>query len=660
MRTVSAFLGLAILLFLGLPTPTAAQGAGNRRSAPEVARGGLTIAEQATLQRELHEEITAIVPPGVAHTPVRVDLTPKDLDDLAEPFPSGTAPLRIGVVKSVPSPVGKPFGKAFNHGVGQQSVDGSFVWALTVTSPGAHAIRVHFTGFSLPENTDMFFLGPNGQAHGSYVGKGRSGGGDFWTRSIASDTGTVVLHYTGDTPAADRPKMSFAISDVGHIRGRPPRPQEQSHDTWPCSDNADCVVDVNCLNTGPAAQAEDAVAKMEWIQGPFIYTCSGGLLNDTDTGTQIPYFLTANHCLNSSNSSLETFFNYTTDDCDGICPDSLVTGGTPSAASTVGATVQATGSVGDFTLLTLDEAPPAGAMFLGWNNAPVDSIDGAHLYRISNPNFGPQAYSEHDIEASGPECSTWPRGQRIYSVDITGATMGGSSGSPVVNEAGEVVGQLSGCCGFNCGDVCDSANNWTVDGALAFYWDSVSEYLDPQDGCSSDAECDDGSFCTGTETCFGGSCQSSGDPCAGGDACNESTDTCDAAACDNDGTCEAGEDCSNCPNDCRQKTNGNPNSRYCCDGDLPNCGDSRCSESGWSCGGGGGCTTGADCDDGQFCNGAETCSGGSCQSGSDPCPDQGCDEGDDQCVSCSGNRASCSSASNCCSGNCKSGTCRGN
>ena len=192
--------------------------------------------------------------------------------------------------------------------------------------------------------------------------------------------------------------------------------------------------------------------------------------------------------------------------------------------------------------------------------------------------------------------------------------MGGSSGSPVVNSAGEVVGQLSGCCGFNCANECDAANNWTVDGAFAAYWTQVSDFLDPQVG-----------------------------------------------ACDNDGACEAGEDCYNCPNDCRQKTNGSPSSRYCCDGDLTDCGDTRCNESGWTCGdGGGGCTSDPECDDGQFCNGAETCSGTSCQGGSDPCPGQGCDEGTDQCVSCSPGKDPCSVNSDCCSNNCKRGECKGN
>ncbi|HXV77090.1 MAG TPA: serine protease [Candidatus Polarisedimenticolaceae bacterium] len=633
-----------------------------KRVGAERARHGLTVEQRIEQQRALNQQISPLVPAGVNRSPVSVEITRHDIEALSVDAPSGHAPLRIGVVKPLAEGIGKPRGGAFTYGVTEKNADGSFVWALSVGSPGAQAIRVQLTGFSLPDRTEMFLLGANGQADGPYVGRGRNGDGEFWTRSIVGDSGTLVLKYDGTTPEAAHGEMAFTVAAIGHIRGRKPRPVERSHDDWPCFTNVSCLVDATCGSTGPATPAEDAVAKMEWITGQFITTCTGGLLADTDGSTQIPYFLTANHCVSSSVANLETFFNYTTDSCNGGCPDNLVTGGTPPAASTVGVTLVATGSSQDFTLLTLNQAPPAGAVFLGWNNAPVAFSDGASLYRISNANFGPQVYSEHTVDAGSPTCTGWSRGNRIYSVDEVGATMGGSSGSPVLNANGEVVGQLSGCCGFNCGDECDAENNWTVDGAFAAYWNQVSDFLDPQGGgCTGDAECDDGQFCTGAESCVGGACQSSGNPCGAGETCNESTDSCDAPACDNDGTCEAGEDCNNCPNDCGSKVNGNPNSRYCCDGDLPDCGDSRCSEGGFSCGDGGGtCSDDADCADGQFCNGDEICSGGSCQSGSDPCPGQGCDEGLNQCVTCGGNKDSCTTDSDCCSNACRGGTCRGN
>jgi len=524
---------------------------------PEKAVGGTTGAERLVRQQQLYRAIAPHVPAGVANAPVYVEITERDRADLAAPFAPGEEPMKIGVVKAIPMSVGRPAGRGFARGELVEQPDGSFVWAVSVSSPGAQAIRLHLTAFSLPPNTEMYLLSDNGQVDGPYTGRGRNRDGDFWTRSVASETGTLMLRYTGKTPDVDLPRMTFVVSEVGHVRGRPPRPLEQNHDSWPCSDNASCVVDATCNTTDPAAApAEDAVAKMEWIKGPYIYTCTGGLIADTDPGTQIPYFLTANHCLSSSNSNLETFFHYTTDSCNGSCPDSLVTGGTPPPADTVGVTVVASGRKGDYTLMTLNQPPPAGTTFLGWNIMPIASSNGAQLYRISNPNFGPQAYSAHVVDASAVTCTGWPRGERIYSNDVKGATMGGSSGSPVVNGASQIVGQLSGCCGYNCGNVCDSGSNSTVDGALAYYWANVAAYLDPQGGgggCTTNAECDDGAFCNGLESCVSGACQAGSSPCQAGETCNETTDMCDPSTCGgNKTTCNSNSEC--CSNNCRNGT----------------------------------------------------------------------------------------------------------
>ena len=121
-------------------------------------------------------------------------------------------------------------------------------------------------------------------------------------------------------------------------------------------------------------------------------------------------------------------------------------------------------------------------MFLGWTTTPVANSNGTALYRVSNPNFGPQVYSEHRVDTSAPTCSSWPRGERIYSTDTFGAIDGGSSGSPIVNGSTQIVGQLSGTCGSNPSDPCASSpgeDNATVDGAFAFYSGSVLPILQP-------------------------------------------------------------------------------------------------------------------------------------------------------------------------------------
>ena len=131
--------------------------------------------------------------------------------------------------------------------------------------------------------------------------------------------------------------------------------------------------------------------------------------------------------------------------------------------------------------------------------------------------------------------------------------------------------------------------------------------------CSSDPDSDDGLFCNGPETCNAGSCSAGPDPCPG-EACDDDSDSCVVSACDNDGTCETGEDCASCPNDCaagvgpgpgngicepsigenclntsdcRGKTNGKQSNRYCCgDGGGPGpvgCSDNRCTAEGFAC-----------------------------------------------------------------------------
>ena len=117
-----------------------------------------------------------------------------------------------------------------------------------------------------------------------------------------------------------------------------------------------------------------------------------------------------------------------------------------------------------------------------------------------------EAYSEHEVDLNAPTCLSWPRGERIYSRDIFGATEGGSSGSPVLNAQAEVVGQLSGACGTNVYDECDAVNNATVDGAFAHYYAKVQPFLgDGSSGCSTAPECDDGNLCT-TDVCISGTC----------------------------------------------------------------------------------------------------------------------------------------------------------
>ena len=205
----------------------------------------------------------------------------------------------------------------------------------------------------------------------------------------------------------------------------------------------------------------------------------------------------------------------------------------PPGLRTQGATIKETNRTSDYTLFELSQPAPGGSAFMGWNATPVANSNGTPLYRISHPGGAPQAFSEHKVHTTKPTCTSWPRGPWIYSEDVLGATEGGSSGSPVVNGSGQVVGQLTGGCGFNVSDSCDADANATVDGAFATYYPNVKPFLDPVPCAPSPEVCDDGTDndCDGDIDCNDSDCDPacSSQPCELGlhhDSCTTGADCC--------------------------------------------------------------------------------------------------------------------------------------
>jgi hypothetical protein len=172
--------------------------------------------------------------------------------------------------------------------------------------------------------------------------------------------------------------------------------------------------------------------------------------------------------------------------------------------------------------------------------------------------------------------------------------------------------------------------------------------------------CDDGLFCTATDTCQSGICTGTGDPCAVDEFCNELTDACDS--CQDNLDCDDGSICTIdvCNAGACEYTATNEG-MACNDGDACLLGETcqagvctggtapDCSASGDQCntascdpvGLEGNCDTitpvtdGTSCDDGDVCIVGETCQSGVCTGGVVP----DCSGAGDQC-----NSASCDAA----------------
>lgn len=475
------------------------------QTAPQAFSERVGVHDAAKLQRQraaLHRMLTSERVGEALSAPLRVEVDRSEIQQLLqERGHQRTQKLLVGVNRSVDVRVDVRDSSRLAFGAARNSADG-LVWTGAATSENAYGLRVHFTGVDLPRGSALYVYNADGAAFGPYTGRGPNGTGEFWSHTVPGETAFVQLRQPAGAPPA-----SFEIGGIGHVDraliGASPQVSNL------CSFNADCVVSASCSTSSAVADAEDGVARILFASGRFLFLCSGGLLADTDTSTTIPYFLTANHCISSSSeaSSMEATYLYRASSCGNTsaCADPPST-----LPTTLGATILSTSSTSDYTLMQLAEPAPAGTVLLGWNATAVANSNGVDLFRVSHPQGAPQAYSEHEVDTARPTCSTWPRGNWIYSSDTLGATEGGSSGSPVVNGAGQVVGQLSGACGFNVNDVCDTASNATVDGAFAAYFANVDQFLDPDSGGGDPdpPQCAPvGASCTVDSDCCGNKCR---------------------------------------------------------------------------------------------------------------------------------------------------------
>jgi V8-like Glu-specific endopeptidase len=481
----SLVLGLACLT----AAPLVAAGPPVRRGA-ESETAVYDVSARAEQRAELHRSLQARELASGLSRALEVKLTPAEKAAADTQVNDGR--LRVGIEKSVGAVLrlsgNLPFGDFASE------PDGTVLWSGRIAAPGASALRLHLSPFDLPESAELFVYSADGQAYGPYTGRGPIDDGQVWTNAIFGDEVRLQLRVAPEDVAHTK----LVIADVGYMGAAFPMAT-----TAFCADNAACVVNAACVNVSAVTNARDAVASILFASGGGFYICSGGLIVDSDTASVVPYFLTANHCISTGNeaSSVETYFDYETGCANPNCASPYGGNG-----DTVGSQIVASNGTSDYTLLRLSSAPATDdgvVRYLGWNSTAVANTNNTPLHRISHPQGSPQAYSAHTVDTSKPTCQGWPRGNWIYSRDTQGATEGGSSGSPVLNGTGQIVGQLSGGCGFNIGDNCDAVSNATVDGAFAAYFSQVSSIL-AGGGPSCSAS---GASCSANSQCCSGNCK---------------------------------------------------------------------------------------------------------------------------------------------------------
>ncbi len=391
--------------------------------------------------------------------PFQLDALPEDevARRMAAPQKKG-APLKIGFARAVPgldTEVGA--GSAFDW---QQLADGSIVGAVSVTSPSAASVRAGLRITKLPDDAVVRFQAPGhdevfeipAQAINDTIQRNLDAGDKgpdartYWSPLVEGDTMLIEV----ELPAGGDPLgVRIAVPYVSHLVTSPAKGF-----TVPklggTTKSASCEVDAMC--SGSSTAAMNSVALMDFFEVDGEYICTGTLLADQDASSNIPYFLSANHCINTQTvaSTLSTYWFYRSSACNSGTPG-------PYQQLAGGATLLYNTTNTDTSFMRLNNTPPAGAVYSGWYASSLATA-GTAVKGLHHPGGDLLKYSSGSVSSTYLNCSppdatgafscsyaTSPSSSTFYDILwSSGLTEPGSSGSGLFNGSGYLIGQLYG------------------------------------------------------------------------------------------------------------------------------------------------------------------------------------------------------------------------
>lgn len=309
-------------------------------------------------------------------------------------------------------------------------------------------------------------------ASAPHTGRGVFGDGEFWSDVVESDTVEVAYIPAPDANPFDEPP--FTIDAISHQWSGPAPPGDAEPAQGPNFDSAaSCNLDATCY---PAYQsmAKGAVQYSYIGDDGGAYVCSGSMVN-TRGGSFKPYFLTAHHCIGSAAEarSIAARFFYQTSTCNGSPPSlssvPTVLGGTYLAGAPT--------ADGDYSFVLLNSVP-AGVWFLGWNTSldPGASVVGIHHPRGSYKriSFGTREMDQ-TVNVAGELA---PAGSYYNVKWSSGLTEPGSSGSPLLNPSGQIVGTLTAGLGAPPGMAACEAPASSAYGRFGNAFSAIKPYLE--------------------------------------------------------------------------------------------------------------------------------------------------------------------------------------
>ncbi len=374
----------------------------------------------------------ALSPTRGGHSDAWLALDPVDMgrvlaEDLEREQRAAKSAKRIGVFQTFPQQL-RVAGAHASLGQWDTLSDGTRLWSARIYSPEAVAQRIHFAALDLPRGARVVVYNASfpEEAYGPYTGP-YPGESDLWAASCFSDSVAVECVVPAGVPIDP---VQIVIDQTAHIYAdfaTLPWGKALNEAGW-------CNLDVACYpNWHEQSLGVGGVGSI--TRGTGILWCTGSLIADSVPETDIPYFLTAEHCVGTpaQASTLEIYWIWQRDTCGGYLTPVYSVPRSVDGADLLVASAAPQGT--DFALLRLRNQPPEELTYLGWTTIP--SVVDTSVACIHHPSGDYKRISFGDL-ISGAAYST------VYRVGWNeGTTEGGSSGSPLMlTDTKQLIGQL--------------------------------------------------------------------------------------------------------------------------------------------------------------------------------------------------------------------------
>lgn len=388
----------------------------------------------------------------------------------------GSGPMRVGVMQDVAIDVVAD-GKVVKDAQGTH-------FLLSVNSPGASFVSLHFSDFQLSEGSTVFFYDQTGDVVlGSFLPEDVMDDGTFYTQSIPGST--IYIEYF--VPAGQEPgrlvvdQLCHGYRDIfGYVSNMYDAEVEAMKGQLGYAEG-DCHINVVCSDGDDWRSQIRSVVALEIRSNVGSFMCSGAVINNTRQD-RTPYVLSAYHCQDPDEigtlRQIVTYFLYESRYCESNAGGSI-------SKSITGATIKSKLSYqsgSDFLLLQLNSNIPDSytPYYAGWDRTAGGGTSagacihhpGGDYKKISFPlrvTNGTGYYSKFLIV-------NWYTGNQNR-----GVTEQGSSGSPLFNAQKRIVGQL-----FAGTSSCDSTGGIDLYGRFYSSWTGnntntgrLSAWLDP-------------------------------------------------------------------------------------------------------------------------------------------------------------------------------------